>query len=641
LGWFERGQYDVVDTWVMDFGLVAAAAIALLGAWRSKGDRPRRFVLAAGVSSYALGYVVYHLFLTSTNLIFFTVSDYMWFAFYPAAAVFLGVAFRRQIRRSSWLWLDAAVNTLALVAVGWAFVVAPAVDAAITAEAVTIGQAGYMIGDLILAGMLVGIMTVVGLRAGRAWALPAVGVLILASADVVYTWQASVGIDVTGSVLDPMWVTAMVLFAVSCWLNPSRTAPLAQSSETPLRTAVSPLIALVTLVAVVFAASDPLAHALVLASVALVCARLGITLRANHRLMDVVRAAERASAEQARTDPLTTLGNRRALETELTARTLASDPFTLVWLDLNGFKSYNDRFGHSAGDALLRRMGLALALAAGPRGHTFRPGGDEFCVLLGGRVDRGDRLMDDVMGALTENGVGFSISPACGIVAIPDEAHDAESAQRLADERMYGDKRSGRKSPAEEMSELLSRVVAEREPALHEHANNVVNLAVAAARSLGCEGEELDVVARAAEQHDVGKLAIPDAILLKPGILDESEWDIVRQHTIVGERILAGTPALRPVARVVRSCHESWDGTGYPDGLVGREIPLAARIISVSDAYSAMISDRPYRRALSASAAVDELRRCAGTQFDPDVVEPFVRSLVGATDDASAYAAAT
>lgn len=640
-GWFRSGQYDTIDIWLMDSLMVAAAAIALFGAWRSRGDRVRRLVLGAGISSYALGYVVYHLFLTSSSLAFYTVSDFMWFTFYPAAAVFLGLALRRRIRRASWLWLDAAVNTLALVAVGWGFVVAPAVDAAVATEAVAIGQAGYMIGDLVLAGMLVGLLTVSGLRAAWAWALPAVGVLLLASADVVYAWQASVGIDVTGSVLDPMWTTAMLLFATSCWLIPDdRPAPSAQSVESPSRTAVSPLVALVTLVAVVTASSDPVAEGLVLASLALVCLRLGITLRANRRLMEVVRLAERSSAEQARTDPLTTLGNRRALEAELTARTQGGGPFTLVWLDLNGFKTYNDRFGHAAGDALLRRMGLALAAAAGPQGHPFRPGGDEFCVLLPGRVGRGDRLMGDVLEALTEDGLGIAISPACGIVAIPDEASDAETAQRLADERMYGDKRSGRKSTAEEMSELLSRVVAEREPTLHEHSSDVVTLAVSAARSLGCSGEDLDVIARAAEQHDVGKLAIPDAVLLKPGALDESEWELVRQHTIVGERILAGTPALRPVARVVRSCHEHWDGTGYPDGLAGDEIPLGARIICVSDAYSAMVSDRPYREALSVPAAIDELRRCSGSQFDPDIVEPFISSLVHAADGAAAYASA-
>ncbi len=151
----------------------------------------------------------------------------------------------------------------------------------------------------------------------------------------------------------------------------------------------------------------------------------------------------------------------------------------------------------------------------------------------------------------------------------------------------------------------------------------MTSLAAAVAAALGMsEPDQADVV-RAAELHDVGKIAIPDAILRKPGPLDAKEWEFMERHTIIGERILMAAPALESVAKLVRSSHERWDGQGYPDGLAGTGIPLGARIVSVCDAYDAMIADRPYRTGMPPSEALTELRRCAGTQFDPDVVEIF------------------
>jgi HD-GYP domain-containing protein (c-di-GMP phosphodiesterase class II) len=141
------------------------------------------------------------------------------------------------------------------------------------------------------------------------------------------------------------------------------------------------------------------------------------------------------------------------------------------------------------------------------------------------------------------------------------------------------------------------------------------------------DSEQLDEVARAAELHDVGKVGIPDAILNKPDRLDAGEWEFMRQHTILGERILNAAAALRPVARLVRSSHERWDGTGYPDRLAGAEAPLGSRIIAVCDAYEAMTADRAYRRALSPAAAAQELRAGAGTQFDPEVVAAFLDAI--------------
>jgi HD-GYP domain-containing protein (c-di-GMP phosphodiesterase class II) len=162
------------------------------------------------------------------------------------------------------------------------------------------------------------------------------------------------------------------------------------------------------------------------------------------------------------------------------------------------------------------------------------------------------------------------------------------------------------------------------QPELDAQAGLVGELATRVSRRLGLGGEELDKVTRASQLHCVGKVGIPDTILNKPGPLTRDEWEFMRQHTIVGERLVSTSPALRPVALLVRASHERWDGSGYPDGRAGESIPLGSRIVAVCDAYGAMMSERPYRVALSHDDACRELRGGAGTQFDPAVVDAFL-----------------
>jgi diguanylate cyclase (GGDEF)-like protein len=308
---------------------------------------------------------------------------------------------------------------------------------------------------------------------------------------------------------------------------------------------------------------------------------------------------------------------------DLEAAVASGDPTVAAIFDLDGFKHYNDAFGHAAGDALLTRLGRALGAAVAGRGGAYRLGGDEFCVLLCGDRVATEAVVARAVEALTEDGEAFSIGSSHGIVEIPAEAADAMCALKTADQRMYARKNARPTSAFSQTRDLLVGVLAEREPDLHEHVLDVGRLAAETARRLGLDDQEIAHVVAGAELHDVGKIAIPDSILHKPGPLDEDEWLFMKRHTIIGERFLLGVPALRDAARFVRSSHEAWDGGGYPDALAGETIPLGARIISVCDAYAAMTADRPYRGAMPADDAIAELQRCAGSQFDPAVVEAF------------------
>ena len=198
------------------------------------------------------------------------------------------------------------------------------------------------------------------------------------------------------------------------------------------------------------------------------------------------------------------------------------------------------------------------------------------------------------MRALCERGEGFAVSAAFGSVVIPRDTRDPTDALRKADAAMYAQKQSGRATAGRQSSDVLMRALAERHPDLGDHHNGVAELVEAVADHLGVEGEALVHLRHAASLHDIGKVAIPDAIITKAGPLIEDEWPFIRRHTLIGERILSAAPALGAAARLVRSSHEAWDGSGYPDGLAGDEIPLGARIIAVCDSFDAMISDRPY-----------------------------------------------
>jgi diguanylate cyclase (GGDEF)-like protein len=338
----------------------------------------------------------------------------------------------------------------------------------------------------------------------------------------------------------------------------------------------------------------------------------------NHELLE-------ASRVEALTDALTGLGNRRALMDDLAAArpTVEGEQLLLVLFDLDGFKQYNDTFGHPAGDSLLARLGERLTATMEGFGHAYRMGGDEFCVTAPVAAEGAEAIASLAASALTDEGTGFSVGCSYGFALMPADTRRPDDAVLMADQRMYAQKHSGRVSPSRQSADVLLRLLAERSLDLERHTADVALLAARTAERLGLLPDEVERIRLAAELHDVGKAAIPDAILLKAGSLNQDEWGFIRRHTVIGERIVRAAPSLAHTADLVRWHHERPDGTGYPDGLGGDEIPVGARIIAVSDVFDAMVSDRPYRAGRTVEEAIAELRRCAGTQFDPAVVDAF------------------
>jgi diguanylate cyclase (GGDEF)-like protein len=351
----------------------------------------------------------------------------------------------------------------------------------------------------------------------------------------------------------------------------------------------------------------------------------------RRRSAEVLAAENRnlleASREEALTDGLTRLGNRRSLVADLEAASRKHERHVLALFDLDGFKHYNDSFGHPAGDELLARLGQRLRTTLAGIGTPYRIGGDEFCVLAA--IDDGGSasVAPLAAAALSEAGEGFTIGCSYGTALMPTDTTDPSQALLLADQRMYEQKRSGRASASRQSANVLLQLLAERSRDLGRHTADVARLAEMTAGRFGLDSAERARIRLAAELHDVGKAAIPDSILNKPGALDEEEWKFVRRHTVIGQRIVAAAPSLAHAADLVRWHHERYDGTGYPDHLEREDIPFGARIIAVSDAYDAMTSDRPYRGAISPGEAVAELKQGAGTQFDPTVVEVFLATL--------------
>ena len=379
-------------------------------------------------------------------------------------------------------------------------------------------------------------------------------------------------------------------------------------------------------------------------SAALVGPLLAISLyqRSTYRALRAMRLAL--------TDPLTGLGNHRhfheRLQRELVASEDAEQQLSLCLVDVDDFKRINDQHGHPTGDRVLSQ--IASRLRQG--GEAFRLGGDEFAVLLPEQdeetaLDTASSIVDRLREMKLDHSEQITVS--AGVATFPVQGGGRDELIRFADSALYWAKEHGKdrvrlyRPEVIELAELkklaggadraarfraaasLARAVDARDVYTGSHSERVSDLAARIAQRMGLAGEQVELTRLAASLHDLGKLAVPEEILRKPGPLTDGERLVVERHPQIGYRMLESL-GVDPVAEWVLHHHERWDGAGYPDGLHGDDIPLGARIILVADAFDAMTNERVYRRKLSSGAALAELEDCAGTQFDPDVVAALI-----------------
>jgi two-component system, cell cycle response regulator len=374
---------------------------------------------------------------------------------------------------------------------------------------------------------------------------------------------------------------------------------------------------------------------------------IGVQREHVQRLIDKLSSA-------ARTDSLTGLVNRRGFEelfeTELERARRSGRPLSVIVGDLDGFKLINDRFGHAAGDRALEKLSTILQNAKRRVDTAARIGGEEFAVIAPDSDHHAayilaERMRRDVRETFAHDALPLTIS--LGVATFPLHGATAEALIAGGDEALYAAKKLGRdrtvvynpeiadtlmvatgqSTPRSERHSptvlALAEVIDIRDAGTAAHSETVGRYAGAIARELGLASDLVERVRFGGIVHDVGKIGISDTVLRKPGWLSDDDWSEMRRHPEIGARILRGA-SLDDIGEWVLAHHERADGQGYPNGLAGTDIPLEARILAVADAYEAMTSDRIYRPAMSTQAAREELKQCAGSQFDSGVVEAFL-----------------
>ncbi len=326
-------------------------------------------------------------------------------------------------------------------------------------------------------------------------------------------------------------------------------------------------------------------------------------------------------------DQLTGLYNRRYFEEEVNRLDVPRNlPLSLAMLDVNGLKLFNDAFGHLMGDRLLTRVAEVLKKECRADDIIARMGGDEFVVLLPKTasdyaVAIMDRVSEGVKGEKIED---IPLSISWGVDVKTDRDESIEKVFENAEDSMYRNKISDKTSYHHRSVQLILETLFARSEFEKSHSENVGTLSERIGKAMGLSRVEAGELRTAGVIHDIGKIATPGGVLGKASALDEEEWDEIKKHPETGFSILSTVSEYGPLAEVVFAHHEKWDGTGYPRGLRGENIPLYSRIIAVAEAWDVMITGRPWKRSLSEKEAIIELESCAGKQFDPEVVKMLV-----------------
>ena len=349
----------------------------------------------------------------------------------------------------------------------------------------------------------------------------------------------------------------------------------------------------------------------------------------------VATAIERKSSEEkikhlSFHDVLTGLYNRAYFEEELERYNFPRYyPLSIVMLDVNGLKVINDTFGHREGDRLLQHLSQTLTSVSRQGDILARIGGDEFAILLPSTTsEEAHNFCERIKKVCQQDKIEpiyLRLNISLGHTTQEGEYKDINSLLKAADRNMYQDKLFNSKSREKHFLEAFRIVLAERDPHTSDHAQRLQELALSLGKRVGLSEYQLGKLKLLALLHDMGKIGIPDSILFKTYILTPSEWKKMREHSRIGYRMARNIPDFAPIAQEILYHHEHWDGTGYPEGLKGEKIPFLSRIISIVDTYDVMQSRRPYKGPISKTKALKEIKRCAGTQFDPQLVEIFLK----------------
>lgn len=650
----------------------ATAALCALRGIRGPGSRAPWFAFGVALGLQGAGWAYY--FLVTQNLEtppYPSVGDALWLSYYVAAFVGLLMLLRMHLLsdRAS-LWVDSLIAAAALGSVGAAILVEPLIASTGGATAAVVTNLAFPLSDFLVLTLVVVAFALTGWRPGKLWNLVAIAFGIQIVADTIYLSRAASGAYQTGTILDTSWMVVALVIVYAAWHRGADPKP--QLRLDGWRTFVPPV--LFTLVALTMLVYGTFTHISVVATVLAVLALVGSIGR-----MVSESIHQRQLSEIARRDPLTGLLNHREFHLAVEGEVESSppDPISLILFDLDGFKQVNDRRGHAEGDRVLRTVAEILRRAGRADDVVGRTGGDEFALLLpetagAGAEAIGERIKREVEALREDVGVSY------GFAEWPADGPTKEMFMLRADVALYAQKSQGGARPAasgeatlspkaeqaeragsdreleraqlrayatdvrESYGRELARVkelkqgyldtvlalaatVSAKDDYTGGHMRRVHDIGLMLAREVDPEGAADPQMGYGFLLHDIGKLNVPDAVLTKPGPLDEEEWTLMRMHPESGVKILSQVPFLDRALEVVLHHHERWDGGGYPHGLSGEQIPLWARIFAVADTLDAMTTDRPYRDGLPLEIAYEELEDKSGSQFDPTCVEALQR----------------
>jgi two-component system cell cycle response regulator len=442
--WFGLGGAGLdfaVGEVLYDAVVLGAAAACLLRASLFRRERSAWLLIGIGVGCWGLAEVYWTVFIEGNpSAPYPSPADVGYLAFYPLAYAGLALLVRARAAQMNWrLWTDGLIAALGTAALGAAFVFDFVSERATGTSLEVATTLAYPLGDIAMVALLVGVVALTEWRPGRTWSLLLAALAAMAVADIVYTLQWTAGALPDIALVNPLYLASAVLLGIAVWqpeTSAIRPAPRADSWRELMVPALFAMVMIGLFTMQSVSATTGFSSMLWALTMVAVIVRLAISVRENRRLL-----------EQVQTDPLTGLGNsgRMRLDLDLLCtRAGEGSPGAVVFLDLNGFKRFNDSFGHPEGDALLIRLGARLREAVGEDGTTYRIGGDEFCILLNCEPRRFQQVTETAAEALSEGGRGYEVGTSWGLAAIPEEAADPSEALRLADVRMYAQKESRR-----------------------------------------------------------------------------------------------------------------------------------------------------------------------------------------------------